>query len=66
MVVDEQGFRSFIANVDKYITSSQPKKLQDTEAYEDLEIRLKNKLFLYIQMLETPKPSKWKQLKLIA
>lgn len=67
MKIDEQEFRSFIANLGKYIGNStylEDSKLIE-EDYEILEITLRNQLRRYLTMLETPKPSKWKQLKLL-
>ena len=66
MVVDEQEFRSFIANLIIVRSFGEQKDfLLSKGDYQIAEIRLDNQLDKYKQMLETPKPSKWKQLKLI-
>ncbi len=36
-----------------------------TEEYEIARVKAKNSVIKYLKILETPKPSKWKQLKLI-
>jgi hypothetical protein len=62
MVVDEQEFRKFIANIDKLLQSNyqnyfnSPNLIEYAQTIYDVE--------KYKKLLEGPKPSKWKQLKL--
>ncbi len=63
MVVDEQEFRRFIANLNKIMFISE--NSMPTEEYEIARVKAKNSVIKYLKILETPKPSKWKQLKLI-
>ncbi len=59
MKIDEQEFRSFIANIEKVLETGQ---LQFTKPLVDV----RRQTCEYKKMLETPKKlSKWKQLKLI-
>jgi len=67
MKIDEQEFRSFIANVKQYMgKSTYQEDLNDPQLQDwcRLEINIWNKLNFYQELLETPKLSKWKQLKI--
>lgn len=67
MKIDEQEFRSFIADLNRYVDDSTQDLEYATMHYKDysvLENKVINQLDKYIKMLETPKLSKWQQLKL--
>lgn len=65
MVVDEQEFRTFIANIKHYVNCTSPKEGQDEEEFLIVENKILNKVLEYIILLEKqPKDSKWKQLSL--
>jgi len=66
MKIDEQEFRNFIANLNKYLNESDKHVFSEIEQsdYEILENKIDNQIGKYLEMLETPKPSRWKQLKI--
>lgn len=56
MVVNEQEFRTFIANIENVLNNGQ-------FIFDKPLVDVRVQINTYKQMLETPKPSKWKQLK---
>lgn len=62
MKIDEQEFRSFIANLDYVIGEADSPP--DVGYYQICMVRAQNQLIKYKKMLETPKLSKFKQLKI--
>ena len=61
MKIDEQEFRSFIANLNLVLEPSLDLSFED---FEIACIKAQNQIDKYKKMLETPKPSRWKQLKI--
>lgn len=63
MKIDEQEFRSFLA--DLVYLENEYNQWKDEVKWEIVKMKVSNQINKYILALETPEPSKWKQLKLI-
>ena len=67
MKIDEQEFRSFIANINIYLNNSTKDYLHSKQSVEEFSLiqnKIDNQIGKYLKMLETPKPNRWKQLKI--
>jgi len=67
MKIDEQEFRGFIANLGIYLINSEyisHGATIDQGTFYIVENKLIDQHNKYIEMLSTPKPSRWKQLKI--
>lgn len=67
MKIDDQEFRSFIANINIYLNNSTKNYIYSKQSVEEFSLiqnKIDNQIGKYLEMLEAPKPSKWKQLKI--
>ena len=66
MVVNEEEFRTFIANLNVFVNNSRMVEAPsvDDGSYFITYCRIKTQLGYYIDVLQKDKNSKWKQLKI--